>query len=114
MNKLIRQFERESGLEIFGLGARREIWEQALEKYAELIVLECVNAVMDGTKEGDHYAQRIENHFDNSVGGTLHFAVEESPGWVCAKCGTDRTKAECPLGHTASLDGRCPMTAKAQ
>ena len=47
------------------------------EKLAELIVLECVNAVMDGTKEGDHYAMRIEQHFDKSQGGILHFGVEE-------------------------------------
>ena len=47
------------------------------EKFAELIVLECVNAVMDGTKEGDHYAMRIENHFDSGTGGVLHFGVEE-------------------------------------
>ena len=46
-------------------------------KFAELIVFECVKAVMDGTKEGDHYAQRIENHFDNGDGGILHFGVEE-------------------------------------
>ena len=26
------------------------------EKFAELLVLECINSVMDGTKEGDHYA----------------------------------------------------------
>lgn len=48
-----------------------------IEKFAELIVLECVNVVMDGTKEGDHYAMRIENHFDNGTGGILHFGVEE-------------------------------------
>ena len=47
------------------------------EKFAELLVLECVNAVMDGTKEGDHYAMRIEKHFDNGPGGILHFGVEE-------------------------------------
>ena len=47
------------------------------EKFAELIVLECTKAVMDGTKEGDHYAQRIENHFDNGSGGILQFGVEE-------------------------------------
>jgi hypothetical protein len=46
------------------------------EKFAELIVRECVNAVMDGTKEGDHYAQKIEEHFDNGQGGILHFGVE--------------------------------------
>ena len=47
------------------------------EKFAELIVFECTKAVMDGTKEGDHYAQRIEQHFDNGTGGVLHFGVEE-------------------------------------
>ena len=46
-------------------------------KFAELIVFECTKAVMDGTKEGDHYAQRIEQHFDNGTGGVLHFGVEE-------------------------------------
>jgi len=47
------------------------------EKFAELIVFECTKAVMDGTKEGDHYAQRIEQHFGNGTGGILHFGVEE-------------------------------------
>jgi hypothetical protein len=32
---------------------------------------------MDGTKEGDHYAMRIEQHFDNGQGGILHFGVDE-------------------------------------
>jgi hypothetical protein len=45
MNKKLRQFEKESKLEIFGLGARRELWEKALEKYAELIVQECINKI---------------------------------------------------------------------
>ena len=52
-------------------------WDQEFEKLFELMVFECVNAVMDGTKEGDHYAQRIEQHFDNGPGGILHFGVEE-------------------------------------
>jgi len=46
------------------------------KKFAELIVFECVNAVMDGTNEGDHYAMRIEQHFDNEQGGILHFGIE--------------------------------------
>ena len=45
MNERLRQFEKESKLEIFGLGARREVWEKALEKYAELIVRECINKI---------------------------------------------------------------------
>lgn len=46
-SKLLRQFEKESKLEIFGLGARREPWEQALTKYAELIVRECIKESWD-------------------------------------------------------------------
>jgi len=42
MNKRLRQFEKESKLEIFGLGAKRHLWEAALEKYAELIVKDCM------------------------------------------------------------------------
>jgi len=47
------------------------------ERFAELLVLECINSVMDGSKEGDYYAMRIEQHFDNGQGGILHFGVEE-------------------------------------
>ena len=41
MHPMLREFERESGLEIYGLGAKRVPWEAAMEKYAELIVKEC-------------------------------------------------------------------------
>lgn len=37
MNDKIRQFERESGLEIYGLGARRDKWEAVITKFAELV-----------------------------------------------------------------------------
>ena len=43
MNKRIRTFEKESGLDIFGLGARREMWEAALEKYAALVAKDCAD-----------------------------------------------------------------------
>jgi len=42
MNKKLRQFERESKLEIFGLGAKRHLWEAALTKYAELVIKDCI------------------------------------------------------------------------
>jgi hypothetical protein len=45
MNKQLREFERESGLEIYGLGAKRPQWEAALEKYAELIVEKCLEFI---------------------------------------------------------------------
>ena len=102
MNKQLRQFERESKLEIFGLGAKRHIWEAALEKYAELIVKECAEI-----------ADKAEPFLASDL-IKQHFAVEESKGWVCPKCGVDRTKNVCPLGFGATVDGRCPMTMEAQ
>lgn len=68
----------ESGLIAQGCWDQMDDYDRAaIMKFGELIVFECVNAVMDGTKEGDHYAQRIEQHFDNGTGGILHFGVEE-------------------------------------
>lgn len=37
-----------------------------------------------------------------------------SKGWVCPKCGIDRTKDQCPRGHMAAVTGDCPMIATAQ
>ena len=34
---LIRKFERESGLDVYGLGAKREKWEAAMSKFVELV-----------------------------------------------------------------------------
>jgi hypothetical protein len=73
MNNDIRQLINQVGTDISG----KWIAVDKVDKLAELIVFECTKAVMDGTKEGDHYAQRIEQHFDNGTGGVLHFGVEE-------------------------------------
>jgi hypothetical protein len=61
MNPQLRQFEKESKLEIFGLGAKRHIWEAALEKYAELVVRECMsNLHLNGY---DDAVVQIQEHF---------------------------------------------------
>ena len=43
-------------------------------------------------------------------------ATQAAPttGWLCVKCGTDRTKAPCPYGYSAALTGQCPMVGVAQ
>jgi len=74
MNEKLRQLAKEAGFMPDNFISR---WDSEFEKLFELMVFECVNAVMDGTKEGDHYAQRIEQHFDNGPGGILHFGVKE-------------------------------------
>ena len=77
MNQRIEHCLYQAGLTASGCWDELGTYEQeAIEKFAELILFECTKAVMDGTKEGDHYAQRIEQHFDNGTGGVLHFGVE--------------------------------------
>jgi len=81
MNERIKELAEQAGLRFTQLMSNPMVpvvdgKETDLEKFAELLVLECINSVMDGTKEGDHYAMRIEHHFDNGPGGILHFGVE--------------------------------------
>ena len=73
MNKRLRQFEKESGLEIYGLGARRDKWEDTVEKFAELIVKECIDCadivgqvnIASGypNSTAHHVKQKIREHF---------------------------------------------------
>jgi hypothetical protein len=79
MNEKIKELLEQARTECRQPGSKpaTTVGYDELEKLFELLVFECVNAVMDGTKEGDHYAQRIEQHFDNGPGGVLHFGVEE-------------------------------------
>ena len=80
MNERLRQFEKESKLEIFGLGARRVPWEAALEKYAELIVKECMNIVENHPIDPEDmpYNMRIIPYMvEVQEKMKLHFGVEE-------------------------------------
>ena len=47
----LREFEKASGLEIYGLGAKRVPWEAAMEKFAELIVRECAEFANEHNEE---------------------------------------------------------------
>lgn len=66
MNKLLRQFEKESKLEIFGLGAKRIPWEAALEKYAELVIKECneINKQELSFNAFEKLSNRYQEHFE--------------------------------------------------
>ena len=77
MNNRIKELYTKAYCMAFDEADDKNFLDHHMEKFAELIVFECTRAVMDGTKEGDHYAQRIEQHFDNGTGGVLHFGVEE-------------------------------------
>lgn len=45
MNKLIREFEKASGLDVYGLGAKRVPWEATLERFTALIVARALDEV---------------------------------------------------------------------
>ena len=63
MHDKLREFERASGLEIYGLGAKRIPWEYAMEKFAELIVRECAEFVENDNYRGVALAGRLKQHF---------------------------------------------------
>lgn len=64
MNERLRQFEKDSGLEIYGLGARRERWEACLEKYAELIIRDCDQYARSTWEHGVHLGGDLKRLFD--------------------------------------------------
>jgi hypothetical protein len=45
MNKLIREFEQQSGLDVYGLGAKKVPWEATLERFTALIVTRVLDEV---------------------------------------------------------------------
>ena len=76
MNERIRELIRESNLDMYGLGKERHRWEYTVEKFAKLIVREClaqvdkVDTMLDDDKEKTGVAW---------VGLAIakHFGVEE-------------------------------------
>lgn len=75
------------------------------QRFAELIIEECCRALNPMLRDMISRGQAVD---------LIHKHFEQQPGWVCPKCGADRTKIACPLGFGASVDGRCPMIATAQ
>ena len=57
MNERIKELVRESNLDMYGLGKERHRWEYTVEKFAELIVQDClaqvdkVDTMLDDDKE---------------------------------------------------------------
>ena len=59
MNERLRQFERESGLEIFGLGARRDKWEASMTKFAELVEQDVIERLKN--KKNHSYTDTVSD-----------------------------------------------------
>lgn len=81
MNNLIRQFAKESHLDVYGLGKDHVKWESCLEKFAELIVQECIDVLENRheTFKGsrDHYGSGFKSGLDAATRTVKeHFGVE--------------------------------------
>ena len=84
MKEKIRQFAKESGLDIYGLGKDRAKWEDTMIKFAELIVRECarIARATPCPYEEDEVRQRLGHTWDMAsleAGHEIvkHFGVEE-------------------------------------
>lgn len=80
--------------------------EKFADKFAEVIINECCVALSPMLRDMISRGQGVDAI-------KKHFGIVESKGWVCPKCGTDRTKQECPKGYTAALSNECPMIGTA-
>ena len=79
--------------------------EVSAERFAELIVKEVFSKLEDeGFEVYEPVIKKVKKHF----------AIIENKGWLCPKCGVDRTKSACPRGYGAAVDGSCPMILAAQ
>jgi len=114
MNERIRELAEQAGLKVNADGEIGPAFfgsiDAGYKKFAELIVQECADV---GSKFSQAHPEDIRYQIKR------HFGVEEPKGyqptgWVCPKCGTDRTKAACPRGRGAATDGSCPMFGVAQ
>jgi hypothetical protein len=59
MNERIRELVRESNLDVYGLGKERYKWEYTVEKFAELIVEECINVCKSRVGNSDYNTGRL-------------------------------------------------------
>ena len=77
MNTRIKEFERESGLEIYGLGKDRVKWEYTVEKFAQLIVKECILTIQMGISRDGHNTEKYLRSIKHITQIKEHFGVEE-------------------------------------
>ena len=65
MNDRIRDIERQSGIELYGLGKDRSKWQQRLEKFSELLIKETMKVVANNLPSNTYLdvADAVIEHF---------------------------------------------------
>ena len=76
MNKRLCDFEKQSGIEVYGLGLDRSKWELHLKEFSRLIITDCINQIEKNYVGSVHShagawngavekcAKEIKNHFN--------------------------------------------------
>jgi len=79
MNERLRKLVKESDLDVYGLGKARDRWEYVVEKFAHLVVQECIEQLETGKKcdpytgslftcdhndNIDHQIEVLKEHFE--------------------------------------------------
>ena len=77
MNEKIRLFERQSGIDVYGLGKDRDKWEHKLEQFSELIVRECISVMKSTVDESIDFERKLDET-SSWIEGDIkkHFGVE--------------------------------------
>ena len=109
MNERIKELAEQAGIGPWGITIDKST--EIFQKFAELIVKECIEIAQDRANFPGFPPNDVNDIIDEI---REHFGVEECRGWVCPKCGVDRTKDVCPQGHMAAVEGKCPMIGVAQ
>jgi hypothetical protein len=98
MKEQIRQFERQSNIDVYGLGLDRVKWEAALEKFTELIVHDIINVL-----ESEHSIRHVA--YTTYDLGTVESTIEKSINAITEHYGMKqhiRIKNERTLGRKIS------------
>jgi len=119
MNNRIQELALKAGLQKPHSSDREYLGNFDWRLFAELIVEEFINNI---SKQSDDVISLVDDWDRGYVAGLQgavsiikeHFEVEEPQGWICSRCGVDRTKVTCPNSHHAALTGHCPMVGVAQ
>lgn len=63
MNERIKELARESHLDVYGLGRDRAKWEDTLEQYTKLVILDCERYARNTREHGDHLGGDLKRLF---------------------------------------------------
>jgi hypothetical protein len=97
--QLIIELEKQASNYYWSLDDGVRTTDAFTQKFAELIVKECILQCNDG---------------DSRYFISTHFEIPEARDWLCPRCGVDRGKEACPSGYNSLLVDDCPMVGTAQ